>query len=217
MFNHDLNVYDILASIDSLLENGQEDSASMDRAESVLLTNKLVDGAVELLRHLAIHNVLRFETAESYELISYTDIVSASMDDDDAFAQETVVIELPPNVVPYGSVQETLKTWNLGKVETVADLTVLASLWQRYLAAESNSPEESAIYSEWVRQAFRIREAVLPAVQLLDSAGLLRVADVRTEKSYSPFLTTLGVEVPDLEISIASDADPVRSSRKKRS
>lgn len=217
MFSHDLNVYDILASIDSLLDNGREDSASMDRAETVILTNKLVEGAVELLRHLAIHNVLRFETAESYELISYTDIVSASMDEDDTFAEQTVVVELPSNLVPYGSVQETLTTWNLGKVETVADLTVLASLWQRYLAATSNSPEESAIYSEWVRQAFRIQEAVLPSLQLLDSAGLLRVVDVRTAKSYSPFLTTLGVEVPVLEISIASDADTVRSSRKTRS
>lgn len=184
MFTHDFNVYETLAKLDGLLECGHDNPSPMDRAEYKILTNSLVRGAEELLSHLAMHDVLAFETADSYEAIVSRQISTATTDNHGAFSDELVTINLPSHLVPYGAIVESMKTWNVGTIETVADLSVLAGLWARYLQAEPNSEEESAVFEEWARQAERVGKQCLPAVQQLDAAGLLRVKDLRTDNTY---------------------------------
>ncbi len=216
MFTHDFNVYETLTKLDGLLESGHDDPSPMDRAEYKVLTNVLVRGAEELLGHLALHDVLAFETADSYEPIVARQVSTATTDSDGAFSDEIVTINLPSHLVPYGAVVESMKTWNIGTVETVADLSVLARLWARYLSAESSSEEETKIFDEWAEQAERVAQRCLPAVQRLDAAGLLRVKDLRTDNSYAIKLTRFnGV---DIEISIATEPDtPRRTQRPKAS
>lgn len=94
-----------------------------------------------------------------------------------------------------------MKTWNLGAVETVADLTVLASLYRRYIDADVSSDEENHIYDEWARNAERVCERVLPSLQLLDAAGLLLIADIRKKKSVVPRVVRIADSGVAIEIS----------------
>jgi hypothetical protein len=214
MFTHDFNVYETLSKLDGLLESGHDDPSPMDRAEYKVLTNVLVRGAEELLGHLALHDVLAFETADSYEPIVARQVSTATTDSDGAFSDEIVTINLPSHLVPYGAIVESMKTWNVGNVEIVADLSVLARLWARYLNTESDSEEETAIFDEWAKQAERVAEQCLPAVQRLDAAGLLRITDLRTDNTYALKLARFnGV---DIEISIATKPDAQRQARRPK-
>jgi hypothetical protein len=205
VFTHQFNVYETLSRLDNLLEDGHEDPSPMDRAEYVVLTNKLVHGAVELLSHLAMHDVLAFETATSYDVISPRRINAATTDAGGGFSDEIAAIELPAHLVPYGAILEAMKTWSVGTVETVADLGVLAGLLQRFLAAASDSAEESAIHEEWTRQAKRVCPQVLPALQKLDAAGLLRIVDLRIPNKYIPRTVTVSSDGSALEVSIVTE------------
>ncbi len=180
MYTHEFNVYETLAKLDALLETGHESPSPMDRAEYKVLTNILVRGASELIRHLALHDVLAFETAETIEPIVSRQVNTATTDSDGGFSDEIVTIDLPSHLVPYGAISEVMKTWNVGTIETVADLSVLARLWARYLAAANGSEQESTIFDEWYRQAERVTPRCLSAVQLLHAAGLLEISDLRT-------------------------------------
>ena len=200
MFTHDFNVYETLAKLDGLLESGHDDPSPMDRAEYKVLTNTLVRGAAELLSHLAMHDVLALETAESFEPIVPRQVSTAATDTDGGFSDEIVTINLPAHLVPYGAIIESMKTWNVGTIETVADLTVLAALFRRYVDAETNSDEEAAIYGEWVRHAKRVCARVLPSLQLLDAAGLLRIMDIRKEKSLMPRVVRMADNGASIEI-----------------
>jgi hypothetical protein len=202
MFTHEFNVYETLSRLDALLEDGHEDPSPMDRAEYVILTNKLVHGAVELLNHLAMHDVLAFETATSYDVISPRRITAATTDAGGGFSDEIAAIELPAHLVPYGAILEAMKTWNVGTVETVADLGVLACLQQRLLAAVTDSVEKAAIHDEWERQAARVSVNVLPALQQLDAAGLLRISDLRNQKSHIPLMVSISSDRTALELAI---------------
>lgn len=222
MFTHDFNVYETLAKLDGLLESGHDDPSRMDRAEYRVLTNTLVQGTAELLRHFAMHDVLALETAESLEPITLRQVSTATTDSDGGFSDEVVTINIPPHLVPYGAIVETMKTWNVGTIETLADLCVLASLWTRFLQAKSDSNTETDTYEEWVRQADRIGKQCLPAVQQLDAAGLLEVKDVRTGRTYPVDLARIadGVQI-ELSITTVPDVSGNRprskSTRKTRS
>ncbi len=124
---------------------------------------------------------------------------------------------MPAHLVPYGSIIESMKTWNVGTIETVADLSVLARLWMKYLRAEAGSVEEVAVFNEWARNAERVSVRCLPALQQLEAAGLLRMNDLRTGKNYP--LTVVAVESGIIELSIETEAEPSlvrkRSSRKR--
>ncbi len=216
MFRHEFNVYETLIQLDNLLENGHDDPSPMDRAEYTILTNKLVHGAVELLRHLAMHDVLTFETAESFELIKHRHISAASTHTDGGFSDELVAIQLPPHLLPYGAILEAMKTWNVGTVETTADLVVLAQLWRDYLAADVDSPEESAIYDQWAGQADRVSGTVLRALQQIHASGLLRIVDLRTENSYPPRLTRIGAHATKLEVAILTEPEEAATSAPAR-
>jgi hypothetical protein len=220
MFTHDFNVYETLAKLDGLLEAGHDDPSPMDRAEYTILTNSLVQGAAELLRHLAAHDVLAFETAESFEEITSRQVSTAATTSDGGFSDEIVTIALPAHLVPYGAILESMRTWNVGTIETAADLAVASLLWTRYLAAEVDTEEEQAIFDEWWQQAERLSEQCLPAVQRLDAAGLLRVQDLRTKKTYPLQVARLS-DSAGIELSITTEpetrsAAPSRATRKKR-
>jgi len=212
MFTHDFNVYETLAKLDGLLESGHDDPSPMDRAEYKVLTNALVRGAAELLNHLALHDVLALETADSFEPIVARQVSTAAIDTDRGFSDEIVTINLPAHLLPYGAIIESMKTWNVGTIETVADLSVLARLWARYLDAETGSDEETAIFDEWWRQAERVSPQCLPAVQQLDAAGLLRVRDLRTDVTYVPTVVRLNDLVKN-ELCIATE--PVSPSPRR--
>lgn len=201
MLSHDFNVYETLEQLDALLENGHDGPSPLDVGETSILTNKLVHGAVELLHHLAMHNVLRFETPDSYELITPSRISRASTEADTGFVEETVLIELPAHLVPYAGISDAMKTWNLGAVETVADLTILAALSRRYVNAESNSDAEAEIYEEWARQAEHVSARVLPSIQLLDAAGLLHIVNLRKNTSSVPRVVRVADDGVGIEIS----------------
>jgi len=214
MFSHNFNVYETLAKLDGLLESGHDNPSPMDRAEYKILTNSLVRGAEELLGHLAMHDVLAFETADSYEAIVARQVSTATTDSDGAFSDEIVTISLPSHLVPYGAIVESMKTWNVGTIETVADLSVLARLWARYLNAESDSEEESAIFDEWAKQAERVGKQCLPAVQQLDAAGLLRVKDLRTDSTYP--LNIASFNGVDIELAITTKNETSHSTRRPK-
>jgi hypothetical protein len=215
MFTHEFNVYETLSRLDNLLEDGNEEPSPMNRSEYVILTNKLVHGAVELLSHLAMHDVLAFETATSYVVISPRRITAATTDAGGGFPDEIAAIELPAHLVPYGAILAAINTWSVGTVETVADLGVLAGLLQRFLAAASGSVEESTIYAEWTRQATRVCPQILPALQKLDAAGLLRIVDLRIPSSYIPRTVSVSSDGTALEVSIVTES-PKRPSPSRR-
>ena len=213
MFTHDFNVYETLAKLDGLLESGHDNPSPMDRAEYRVLTSTLVRGAAELLGHLALHDVLTLETAETLEPITARQVSTTATDSDGGFTDEIVTINLPAHLVPYGAIVESMKTWNVGTIETLADLCVLARLWHRYLKADVDSDEETAIFAEWQQQALRVGQGCLPAVQQLDAAGILGVKDLRTDKWYRPKV----VHCDDiLEICIATEAEPARPAAAKK-
>lgn len=207
MFTHDFNVYETLNKLDSLLESGHDDPTPMDRAEYKVLSNALVQGTAELLRHLAMHDALAFKTAESLAPIITSHVSTEEIENAGGFSDEIVALSLPAHLVPYGAIIEGMKTWNVATIETVADLAVLARLWSRYLAAEIDSAEESAIFDEWARQAGRVSKGVLTALQRLDAAGLLRVVDLRTSKCYLPELAALADNERALQLSIVTEPE----------
>jgi hypothetical protein len=213
MFTHNFNVYETLAKLDGLLESGHDEPSPMDRAEYKVLTNTLVQGAAELLSHLAMHDVLSHETAESFEPITPRQISTAAIDSDRGFSDEIVTIALPVHLVPYGAIVESMKMWNVGTIETMADLSVLACLWSRYLNADSDSAEETAILDEWYGQAERIAQSCFPAVQQLDAAGLLRVKDLRTDKDYGVHVVRSG-DTPRIELSITTASETARPAQR---
>jgi hypothetical protein len=212
MFTHDFNVYETLAKLDGLLDSGHEDPSPMDRAEYKVLTDSLVQGAAELLRHLALHDVLALETADALEPISPRQVSTTDISDG-AFSDEVVTIDLPPHLVPYGAIVESMKAWNLGTIETTADLVIVSRLWARFLQAQVDSDAASAIHEEWFRQAERISEQCLPTVQLLDAAGLLRVRDLR-DGTYRLEITRLR-ELGGIELIISTEREARNAARTK--
>jgi hypothetical protein len=162
-----------------------------------------------------LHDVLALETAESFEPIVARQVSTTAIDSDGGFSDEIVTIALPAHLLPYGAIIESMKTWNVGTIETVADLSVLARLWARYLEAEIDSDEETAIYGEWSRQAERVSPQCLPAVQQLDAAGLLRVRDLRTDVLHIPTVVRLN-DLMKNEICITTEPDaPIPTRRLK--
>jgi hypothetical protein len=214
MSTHEFNVYETLETLDSLLESGHTEPSPMDRAEYQILTNKLVQGALELLRHLALHDVLVLESADALHPVSTRQVNSVSTDRDGAFSDEVVAIDLPSELVPYGAIIESMKTWNLGTVETVADLTTTARLYEKYLAADVDSDMESLAFQEWCCYGGRIAEKAMPAVALLEAAGLLRVVDLRTHQNYPPLVSVSETSV-GLQMTIESDPDVREQSRSR--
>jgi hypothetical protein len=124
-----------------------------------------------------------------------------------------VTITLPAHLVPYGAIVESMKTWNVGTIETLADLCVLARLWDRYLKSNVGSNEEKAILAEWQQRAERVGQGCLPALQQLDAAGILGIKDLRTDKWYRPEVVR---HDGTLEICIATEAELARSSAAKK-
>jgi hypothetical protein len=212
MFTHEYNVYEIIAKLDSLLESSCDDASPMSQAELRVLTSSLVRAAIELLTHLAMHDVLALESVDSYEPIMPKHISSATVNRDGPFSDEIVSIDVPTQLVPYGAILESVKSWNVGTVETVADLSVMAQLWARYLIAAPDSNEESATFAEWSTHAQRLAKQCLPAVQRLDAAGILRVKDLRTDLTYA--LTVARSNGLDIELSIATDPEAPVARRK---
>lgn len=216
MFTHEFNVYETLAKLDSLLESGHDDPSPMDRAEYKVLTSTLVRGASELLGHLALHDVLALETAESFEVITPRQVSTSATDVDGGFTDEIVTISLPAHLVPYGAIIESMKTWNVGCLDIVADLSVLARLWGRYLQSESESEEEAAVLAEWQRNRDRVAPTCLPAMQQLDAAGLLAVRDLRTDKWYRSRVVRYDGEL-EVCIKTSPDQAPQSAATKKTS
>jgi len=215
VFHHEFNVYETLSKLDSLLEGDHGDPSPMDKAEYAVLTNKLTEGAAELLGHLAMHDVLALDTPDSYQTISAGDLSTATKDSDNGFPDEIVAIRLPAHLVPYGAIIEAMKTWNVGTVETIADLAILARLWLEYNAAERKSNVEAAILEQWRVRAKEVGEACLQSVQLLHAAGLLRVNDLATGQSYHVAIARF--EDPTIQICIMAPPSGIRAeaARKK--
>jgi hypothetical protein len=208
MYTHEYDVYETLGKLDALLETGQhKDPTPMDKTEYKLLTNRLVQGTVELLRHLALHDVLVFETADDIEPVSDRHISAIATDVDGGYSDELVALELPTHLVPYGAIIEAMREWNVGTVETVADLAVLAGLWNRYLMAEADTETETTTFHEWARQAERVGPAILRAIQLADAAGMLHVNDARTGTVYGPAAARIPDDGVSIELVFESEPD----------
>lgn len=200
-----------LAKLDDLLESGHNDPSPMDKAEYQVHTNKLVQGTVELLRHLAMHDVLALETAESIELIKDRQVSALAIDANGAFSDEIVGIGLPPHLVPYGAIVETLKSWNIGTIETTADLAVLARTWQEYLDADETL--EDSVLHAWAGRASEVARQVLPSVERIVASGLLEVKDARTGAVMHPAAATF--EETELSIILHVRSKPVPVSRSR--
>jgi hypothetical protein len=177
----------------------------MDKTEYTLLTNRLVQGTVELLKHLALHDVLVFETPDEVVPVMERHIYAVATDVDSGFSDELAAIELPAHLVPYGAIIEAMRDWNVGTVETVADLAVLSGLWNRYLAAKRDSESETATFQEWARQAERVGPAILRAMQLVDAAGMVHVHDARTGVTYAPAVTRIPDDGVSIELVVESE------------
>jgi len=92
----------------------------------------------------------------------------------------------------------------------------MASTSQRYLSSERDSVEEDAPFDQWADQAVRLRDRLLPSVQRLDAAGMLRVRDLRTGDLHHALGARLQDDGVAIEILTQTDAPaPSRSPRRK--
>ena len=177
-----------------------------------MLTDTLVDAAAELLNHLAMHNVLAFETSESYERIKPRQVSTAGTNSNDDLPDRIVTIDLPPHLVPYGAILESMKAWNIGTVETVADLSVLANLWARSMNSEGT--QRANLSEEWYLRACEISPKCVASIEKLDAACLLHVTDSRTGGTYVIDRVKLNDSVFDLEITTKAELPASRNHSK---
>jgi len=202
------NVYETFERIHQILGNSEdpEDATAMDRAEYQLQHNKLVEGLVELLQHAAKHKVLSLDIGDYDHDLEPSEIGVYRDEEDEPAANHTVAIRVPDEYVPDDdSISEAIEAFDLPTVETTADLAVAAMAHMRF-ASNDVAELDERLFEAWATIADRILPRVVPAVQRLDAAGLLRVYDVRTDESYFPASISQDDRGSTIEIAIDTRA-----------
>ncbi|MBD5656931.1 MAG: hypothetical protein IAI50_17390 [Candidatus Eremiobacteraeota bacterium] len=206
MDEFNFNVYETFERIHQLLGSSEdpEDASAMDRAEYQLQHNKLVEGLVELLQHAAKHKVLSLDIGDYDHDLEPAEIGVYRDEDDEPAANHTVAIRVPEEFVPDDdAVSEAIEAFNLPTVETTADLALAAMAHSRFVNNDSGELDER-LFDAWASVADRLLPRVVPSVQRLDAAGLLRVYDVRTKESYFPASVSHDQHGSTVEIAINS-------------
>jgi hypothetical protein len=200
------NVYETFERIHQLLGSAEdpEDASAMDRAEYQLQHNKLVEGLVELLQHAAKHKVLSLDIGDYDHDLRPGDIGVYRDEEDEPAANHTVAIRVPSEFVPDDDgISEAIEAFNLPTVETTADLALAAMAHMRFVTNDVTELDER-LFEAWATIADRVLPRVVPSVQRLDAAGLLRVYDVRTKQSYFPAAVAHDEHGSTVEIAINS-------------
>jgi hypothetical protein len=200
------NVYETFDRIHKLLGNSEdpEDASAMDRAEYQLQHNNLVEGLVELLQHAAKHKVLSLDIGDYDHDLEPGEIGVYRDEDDEPAANHTVAIRVPDEFVPDDdAISEAIDAFNLPTVETSADLALAAMAHMRFVSNDVGELDER-LFDAWASVADRILPRIVPSVQRLDAAGLLRVYDVRTKESYFPASVSHDEHGSTIEVAINS-------------
>ena len=214
MDDFNFNVYETFDRIHQLLGASEdpEDASAMDRAEYQLQHNKLVEGLVELLQHAAKHKVISLDIGDFDHDLEPAEIGVYRDEDDEPAANHTVAIRVPDRFVPDDdAVSEAIEAFNLPTVETSADLALAAMAHMRFVTNDVDDMDER-LFDAWASIAERLLPRVVPSVQRLDAAGLLRVYDLRTKDSYFPASVLHDEHGSTVEIAFRSREKPARTA-----
>jgi hypothetical protein len=214
------DVYETFDRIHQLMGNTEnpDDATAMDRAEYQIQVNKLVEGLVEILQHAATHRLISLDIGDYDHELEPEEIGVYRDDSDEPAANHTVAIRVPDEYLPEdeGAVSEAIAAFDLATVETSADLAVAAMARIRLLA--NDDPElNDHLYARWADVAAEVLPRVVPALRRLDAAGLLKLYDAKTLRSFVPI--GVGNDEHDVmvEIAFASDAPSAsKSARRKK-
>jgi hypothetical protein len=212
------NVYETFDRIHHLLGNSDhpDDATAMDRAEVQIQINNLVEGLVELLQHAATHRLISLDIGDYDHELEPEEIGVYRDDSDEPAANHTVAIRVPEDYLPEdeSAISEAVAAFDLGTVETSADLAVAAIARMRLLAND-DAELNDRFYARWAEVAADLLPRVLPALRRLDAAGLLKLYDARTGTSFVPI--GIGNDERDamVEIAFTSDAPSARRSGRK--
>jgi len=216
------NVYETFDRIHQLMGSSEDpdDATAMDRAEYQIQVNKLVEGLVEILQHAATHRLISLDIGDYDHELEPEEIGVYRDDSDEPAANHTVAIRVPDEYLPEdeGAVSEAIAAFDLETVETSADLAVAAMARIRLLANDDAELKEH-FYDRWAEVATELLPRVVPALRRLDAAGLLKLYDARTQRSFAPIGVGTDDESSMVEIAFASGAPASKTSdaRKKAS
>jgi hypothetical protein len=213
----DRNVYETFERIHQLMGSSEnpDDASAMDRAEYQIQVNKLVEGLVEILQHAATHRLISLDIGDYDHELEPEEIGVYRDDSDEPAANHTVAIRIPDEYLPEdeGAVSEAIAAFDLATVETSADLAVAAMARIRLLANDDADLRDH-LYARWAEVASELLPRVMPALRRLDSAGLLKLYDARTQRSYVPIGVGSDERDAMVEIAFSSDASATARARK---
>jgi hypothetical protein len=205
------NVYDAFERVHELVDSADMDDAdggtAMDRAEYQIQINKLVEGLVEILQHAARHSLLSLDAGDYDHDLEVEEIGVYRDEEDEPAANHHVAIRIPDYLLPDedDAVSTAIKSFDLGTVETTADVA-LAAYARAAVLSNSNPDLTERLAEAWEQVAERLIPRVAPAVQRLESAGLIKVYDARTKRSYDPVSVAADEANSTIELTIATDA-----------
>ncbi len=210
------NVYDAFDRVHELVDTADMDDAdggtAMDRAEYLIQINKLVEGLVEILQHAARHSLVSLDAGEYDHDLEVEEIGVYRDEEDEPAANHHVAIRVPDYLLPDDddAVSAAIKSFDLATVTTTADVA-LAAYARSQIAANTDADLTERLTEAWGQVAERLLPRVAPAVQRLDSAGLVSIFDARTKRSYQPAAVLLDDRNHTIEFTIATrhdDASP---------
>ena len=103
------------------------------------------------------------------------------------------------------AVSTAIKSFDLGTVETTADVA-LAAYARAAVLSNSNPDLTERLAEAWEQVAERLIPRVAPAVQRLEAAGLIKVYDARTKRTYDPVAVAADEANSTIELTIATEA-----------
>jgi len=205
------NVYDAFDRVHELVDSADMDDAqggtAMDRAEYLIQINKLVEGLVEILQHAARHSLVSLDAGEYDHDLEVEEIGVYRDEEDEPAANHHVAIRIPDYLLPDDddAVSAAIKSFDLATVTTTADVA-LAAYARSQISANTNPELTERLAQAWAQVAERLVPRVAPAIQRLDAAGLIRVFDARTKRTYVPAAVLMDEQNATIEFTIASDA-----------
>jgi hypothetical protein len=228
MATHEFNVYETLDKLHALMANGDhEDPSVMDKAEYSVLTSRLVRGALEILRHLAQHDILMGEANGNSRPIEPEDISEVHLDQNAAFSELCVNIDVTDDNEDDEEselLDQIAQIVDTRPLTDAADMLVLMNLWTRHLQLSNDSKNEpltSAVFARWEEVADDVVPRTLRMIHQMQTAGILLVTDIRTSAEYEIELVRLHEDDPRIDLVINTRPEiragnkPLTSAKKK--
>lgn len=183
---HSFNVYEDLQKLDELMGDEHKEPSSMDLSEYRILQSKIVRGTVELLQHLAQHNMLMCGSDDHLHSLDPGHIEELRHGNSEAFSEVAVKIEVPECDDLAQDILDDATTINPGAMADSADMLVAIQLhnkMKRYNDIEHIDIFD-LLFARWEEQVQKIAPQATRYLEQLDAAGLLGVYDQRTGARY---------------------------------